>query len=418
VVPWSSSSRALIAAIVLNATLAPAQDALRNSIAVQAAAQQRILTLESQPYTFKAGDFRLLLAPSLGLDWNDNVNLSKSNPEDDFILRPMLALNASYPITQRNLLHLNVTLGYDKYFQHDNLTRLRIQSGSEVSLDLFVKDIWFNFHDRFHYYQDAATEAAIANTSSYGSFENTIGLSATRDLRNLRISLGYDHQNYLSTSSQFDYRAYTSEMVFGRAGLLIVPNLTVGLEGTGAFTTYDQRVLNDNDAYSAGIYADWKPGAYFSIQPRLGYTFYEFQQTSLIIPAQNLDTWYFGVIATHNITEAVSYSLNAGHEVRLGIESDLIEDWYFRPNINFRIIKNLTFTTSLSYEHGKLAGARLGGLQAETYDWYGGGLSLAFSIVRNLTVSLNYRLTLRASDVATREYTQNLVGLLLTYTPK
>src|SRR5262249_1715650 len=138
---------------------------------------------EFEPYSFKYGDFRLLVAPSLGLDWNDNVKLSKSDAEDDFILRPAVGFIATYPITYQNILHLSTTIGYDKYFEHDELSRLRVRSGSELSWDLFIKDVWINAHDRFHYLQDSATEAAVANTGKYGAFENTAGVTGSRELR-------------------------------------------------------------------------------------------------------------------------------------------------------------------------------------------------------------------------------------------
>ena len=235
------------------------------------------------------------------------------------------------------------------------------------------------------------------------------------------FGLGYDHQNYISTSGEFEYRNYASEMVFGRGGFRVIPDLTLGVEGTGAFTKYEQRILNDNSAYSGGIYGDWRPGSCLSIQPRLGYTIYDFQQTSLLTKAQGLDTWYAGLTVRHDITEAISYSLSAGHEVRLGIESDWIEDWHVRPSVTFGIFKDLVFKTYFSYEHGKPGGVPAGGIGGsleDRYDWYGGGLSLAYPVTKDVTVSLSYRLTLRRSDAASREYTQSLVGLLLTYTPK
>jgi hypothetical protein len=411
---------AWLLAIILAVPIASAQEALQNINAIQAAAdaQDQNVHSESLPYTFKTGDFRLLLSPALGFDWNDNVYLTRDNAQDDFIIRPLLGLNASYLVTEKNLLQLNASIGYDKYANHDDLSRLRVNTGTALSFDLFIRDIWINLHDRIHYFQDSATEAAIANTGSYGSFENTIGLAATRQLRTMVFSLGYDHQNYLSTSSVYDYRTYASEMVFGRAGFLIHPQLTAGLEGTAAFTSYDEKVLNDNDAYSAGLYADWKPSKYLSVQPRFGYTIYDFRKTSLVVPAQDLDTWYVGLSVRHAITEAISYNINAGHELRLGIESDLIDDWYFRPNAFWQFAKNFTLSANLNYEHGKLSGSKIIGITEENYDYFGGGLSLAYYILNNATISLQYRVTFRASDVATREYAQNLVGLLITYNPK
>ena len=120
-------------------------------MAGDAAAEARRLQLESMPYTVKAGDFRLLLTPSLGLEWNDNVNTSHTDPEDDFILKPFLQLNASYPVTHYNLLTLSVGAGYDKYFNHDQWSDWRIESGSALSFDIYVKDFWINLHDQFQY---------------------------------------------------------------------------------------------------------------------------------------------------------------------------------------------------------------------------------------------------------------------------
>src|SRR5664280_454844 len=156
----------LAASMLLMSRRPIAQQALKISLAGQAAAEARTLQQQAQPYTFKTGDFKLLVTPSLGLDWNDNVYLSKDNAEDDFILSPTLALNASYPLTGYNLLNLSVAFGYDKYFNHNDLSRWNVQSGSEVSFDVYVLSLWINLHDRVSYSQDAATEAAVANTGN------------------------------------------------------------------------------------------------------------------------------------------------------------------------------------------------------------------------------------------------------------
>jgi hypothetical protein len=412
--PW------LAALLLLAARLATAQEALRTSLAGDAAAEARRLQLQSLPYTVKSGDFRLLVTPSLALDWNDNINLSKNNAEADFILRPLIALNASYPIGTYNLLNLSVAFGYDKYINHDEFSQLRLDSGSEFSFDVYVKDFWINFHDRPQYSQDPAQEAAVAGTGSgsYGTFQNTAGLAGTWDLEDVTLTLGYDHQNVMSLSSQFNQINHASELVVARAGLRVHPKLTVGVEGTASFTTYDQAVLNDNQQYSAGIYGDWRPGSFFSVQPRVGYTIFESGQTSASIKGQNLNSWYANLTLAHQATDFLSYSLSAGHEIRLGIQSDAIEVSYLRPSVNWNVIKDVTLQTSLFYEHGVEGGGQQASLLENNYDWYGGGLSLSYSPMKKVSISLNYRLTLRSSNEASREYTQNIVGLQITYTPQ
>jgi hypothetical protein len=175
-------TRWLVAAVILTIRLSFAQDALRTSLAGDAAAEARNLQQQSQAYTIKSGDFRLLVTPGLSLDWNDNINLSKTDPLQDFIVFPTLGLNMSYPVTERNLLRLNVTIGYKDYLEHSDYSGLYVQSGSTLSYDIYVKDFWINLHDRFSYDQDSSQQAAVANTGTYGYYENTLGLNATWDL--------------------------------------------------------------------------------------------------------------------------------------------------------------------------------------------------------------------------------------------
>jgi hypothetical protein len=325
-------------------------------------------------------------------------------------------LDLSYPMTQNNLLSLSVGVGYDKYLDHDQYSTWNLQSGTELSFDIYVKDFWINLHDRVNYVQDTSQQPTISGTASYATLNNTAGLSVTWDLNKATLSAGYDHQNIISpTSQQFESQDGATEMLFARAGLEVYPGLTTGIEGTASFTRYDQMVLNDNNSYSAGVYADWQPGKAFRVQPRIGYTIFQFQHTSTNIQTSDLNSWYADLNITHKITDAISYSLDAGHEVQTGIQSDAVEDWYVRPAIRWDIIKNVDLNTSLSYEHGKQGAGNVSGNLTENFDWLGVNLGVGYSIIKKLSLGLNYRLTLRSSDIANNEYTQNVIGLSLTY---
>ncbi|MGD0252357.1 MAG: outer membrane beta-barrel protein, partial [Verrucomicrobiota bacterium] len=403
----------LVAFVLLAALPAPAQEALRDSLAGDAAAEARKIQLESLPYTFKSGDFRLLVVPSLGLDWNDNVNIVRTNALQDFILSPLLQLNLSYPITQNNLLSLNVGVGYEKYLDHDQYSTWFLQSGTELSFDIYVKDFWFNLHDRVSYVQDTSQQPALAGTASYATLNNTAGLSVTWDLNKVTLSAGYDHENVISPTSQQNVTSPsqqsssqdgTTEMIYARAGLEVYPGVTTGIEGTGSFTTYDQMVLNDNSSYSAGVYADWRLGKAFRVQPRVGYTIFNFQHTSTNMQTSDLNSWYADLNITHQITDAIGYTLDAGHEVQTGIQSDAIEDYYVRPSIHWDIIKNVSLNTSLSYEHGNQGAGNVAGNLTETFDWLTTEVGVSYSIIKKLSVGLNYRLTLRSSNVPNNEY--------------
>ncbi len=412
-------------AVLLLARSVSAQEALQNSLTGQAVAKTRDQQMQNPDYTFKAGDFRMLVNPYLSAEWNDNVRLSQANRIDDYIITPGIGITSSYQLTQRNVLFLDISIGYERYLKHPDLSSLTLNSASRtgLSFDIGIKDVTLNLHDWISYSQDSAQSSAVANTANYGTFENTLGLSADWDLNQITLSAGYDHQTVLSTSGEFDQIDHSAELFYLRSGFQVHPEVTLGLEATASFTRYHKEVLNNNDAYTVGPYVTFTPGNYFEVTARGGYSIYQFQQSSQFVRTSDQDSWYASLTVTHDILESLSYSLAVGHETQLGVESDLSEDDYIRPNITWRFIKDWDFNTGLFYEHGTQGVGSVttgpGNLnQNYTYDWYGGSLILNHALTSRLSLGLSYRLTLRSSDQPSQTYTQNLVGLQLTYHPR
>jgi len=399
---------------------ATAQEALQNQAHGQDAAVARTAALQEQNYTVKYGDYRLLVTPYAGAEWNDNINLSENNKEDDYIINSGVGLVSSYQLTQRNVLFLDITIGYSRYLKHPNLSTfdLNSTSGTGLSFDIGVKDVTINVHDWMSYSQDpAAQNGSVANTANYGTFENTAGIAATWDLNKASLQVGYDHQNVMSTSAEFDNINHSSEMLFVRPGLQILSQVTVGLDATAAYTTYSKDDLNNSDAYTLGLFVDYVPDEFVKISARGGFTTYQIRNTSSTITTADQNSWYADLDLSHQVTDAISYSLSAGHDVQLGTQSDLTETWHVRPNINWKIIKDWGINTAFFYEHGKEGLGNVIGNDTEIYDWYGGELTLGHELTKHFSMSINYRLTIRSSNAADSNYTQNLVGLQLSYHP-
>jgi hypothetical protein len=397
------------------ASSAPGQELFHATLPRTIEVEPLATSLESAPYTFKTGDFRLLVTPSLEADWVDNIDLAPHGGLQDFILRPLLQLDGTYPVSQLNLLQFNVGIGYDIYTEHSQFDALRLVSGSQISFDTYVKDFVFNVHDRFHYIEDPAEQAAVATTARFGGLYNTAGLSATWDQQDLLFQLGYDHENFVATSGAYDYLNRGSELLSGRAGFRIHPQILTGLETGGSFTRYDQNFLNDSTGYRAGLFGQWRPGRYLKVEGHAGYQAYLFDQTSSALRAIDQYAWYGSLIATHQLTDFFNYSLDVGRELRLGTEADFIKAWYARPAINWRPLNQVQVQGYLSFEHGDQGQAQQGGGVIETYDWLGFGFVVSRPVLGRLNAAIRYRHTLRGSDLAGREYSQNLIGLILTY---
>lgn len=377
----------------------------------------RMAQLPETPYTIRQGDFRLLISPSLGIDWNDNINTSRSDPRDDFILRPLLRLTASYPLTQKNLLRLNVGVGYDHYFEHSELSTWRLTSDSALSFDMMIKDVLINLHNRVSYTRDSAERGEVAGTAEQGTLNNTTGIGLQWNLGDVVLGGGYDRQYAFSLADSLKYQNRATDILSVRAGLQVHPQLQVGVESPLTFTSYDQPVLNDNMGYGGGVYADWRPGTVISLQPRFGYSAYDFRQTSQFLPARDVEAFYGSLTLTHQPRDPIQYSLSAGHELRLGLQTDSIEASYVRLSVNWALRRRFSVRPAFFYEHGKSDGQVLSSrVGSETYDWYGPDITFSADLTEKLRLSLNYRLTLRDSSEPSREYAQNRVGLLASYT--
>jgi len=401
---------------------ARAQQGMANALANDAATQARSQQQQIQDYTYKYDDFRMLVTPALSLEYNDNATTTQHGQEDDFIILPTVGLLSSYPVTDRNILQLNVTVGYSEYLKHNDLSAWYLSSGSGLSFDLFVKDILINFHDQFSYVQNSAANPGVANTGTFGTFDNRIGATANWSLKKVVFTLGYDHENDLSTSGTLSQMDHSTESGYSRAGYKWNSKLTTGLETTAAYTEYNDPVLNDNTSYSMGVYGDWQPDSFVHIQPRVGYTITEFEQTSSALRTSDLGSWYADLNISHDITRSLKYSLDVGRQVSAGVQSDADENYYANLGLNWNFIKGNRFSSSLFYRHGNqgtgsslLPGVSNANLVSETYDWYGGSVGFSHSFTKRIDLSLNYMLTERSSTGADRGYQQNLVTLQITY---
>jgi len=235
-----------------------AQDAIRPSLAGQSASDARQQDVSRIPYNLLLGPVRFRVGASVGVEYNDNVTYAETNTQDDFIVTPNLTLDAIWPITQLNTLRLDLGIGYSFYLDHSqyNTDKILIAPKSQIGFDIFVGDFRINIHDRMQLQQDPIQEGALSNVVDYGRFENTGGVSVLWDLNKLLFQLGYDHYNFVSTTSVFDYLNRNSEIFQGSAAFIVNPTITVGAEGNAVFTRYDQSVLNDNEDYSVGGFVE------------------------------------------------------------------------------------------------------------------------------------------------------------------
>jgi len=435
----------LAALLLFGAPIVRAQDAIRPSLAGEASAEARRQSIENIPYNLQLGPMKLRFSATLGVEYNDNVNLAEdasaflpsptgpilvtTEQQSDFIIRPQVNVNLLWPITQLNTFKLDLGIGYAFYMDHSNYNTndILLSPGSQIAFDIFVGDFRINLHDRFSLEQDPVAELALSNVADYGRFQNTAGLSVLWDLNAAVVTVGYDHYNFISTTDVFDYLDRAAEMVTGSIAFTPSSTVSVGLEGAYVDTYYDQHILNDSITYSAGGFLETQITSFVKLRVAGGYQNINFDNTGLVRDPNDVSDYYANALLSHRVNSVLTHSLSAGHETQLGINSNYITLNYVRHTANWNILYHTLLSTELFYEDADDSGGAgpfvvpvpgvpfFNPFVAEHIHRYGGALSLGYQLTPHVTLGFRYQYTQKDSDQLLRDYSQNRVSVDGTY---
>ena len=400
------------------ASIARSQDVVRPSLAGEAAAEARRQDIEHIPYNLLMGPIRFRVSATLGVEYNDNINLAEVNTQEDVIIRPQVNVNAIWPVTQLNTLRLDLGLGYAFYIDHSNAdtSGVLISPGSQLAFDIFIGDFRINFHERPSLQQDPIAELALSNVVDYGRFENTVGVSVLWDLNKAVVTLGYDHYTYISTTSTFNYLDRNAEELSGNVDVAVSSTTNVGLESYAVFNYYDQNVLNDSIDYAVGAFVETQLTNYLKVRVAGGYQWISFDNGGVVSTGPfhdsgKLSDYYANILISHRINPAIVQSLSAGHESQLGVNSNYITLNYIRHTVSWNIIRNTLLSTEFFYEDADESG----GFIREHLHRFGGAIAVGYQLTPHITLGLRYQYTQKDSNVPLRDYTQNRVSLDGTY---
>jgi hypothetical protein len=400
------------------ASIARSQDVVRPSLAGEAAAEARRQDIEHIPYNLLMGPIRFRVSATLGVEYNDNINLAEVNTQEDVIIRPQVNVNAIWPVTQLNTLRLDLGLGYAFYVDHSNAdtSGVLISPGSQLAFDIFIGDFRINFHERPSLQQDPIAELALSNVVDYGRFENTVGVSVLWDLNKAVVTLGYDHYTYISTTSMFNYLNRNAEELSGNVDFAVSSTTNVGLESYAVFNYYDKNVLNDSTDYAFGAFAETQLTNYLKVRVAGGYQWISFNNGGVVSTGPfhdsgKLSDYYANILISHRINPAIVQSLSAGHESQLGVNSNYITLNYIRHTVSWNIIRNTLLSTEFFYEDADESG----GFIREHLHRFGGAIAVGYQLTPHITLGLRYQYTQKDSNVPLRDYTQNRVSLDGTY---
>ena len=367
-------------------------------------------------YFMKAGPVDFSASASFGVEYNDNVGLAEVDRKSDLILRPAVEIDSIWHVTNLNTLRFNIGIAYAAYTQHSSLNSqtILLDPGSQISFDIYVGGILkLTLHDRFAILQNPIDEPTLSNTARFDRFQNSAGLTALFDFNDLKLVLGYDHFNYQTFSSEFDFLDRQEEQFFASGSLQLSDALTAGIDGNVAVINYVNDFNNNGTSWSAGPFLEATLSNYTKLRITAGYQGMSFGQNGQNGDTSDYASWFGNVTVAQRLNRYWSHSLSAGHEARLGLEVNFYEYDYLRYLAQWQVNHRLTASFDGFVEDANESGTVA--QDSETSLRWGAGVSLSWHLGNKLSVDMGYHYVNKNSDLPLRSYYQNVGTLGLHY---
>ena len=422
--PTTASWRAVASlGLVLLAGTCSAQDRNRESLTGETAAAARARAARSRRYNIRWGSGGLNLQAGVQGVYVDNVFLSDTTKQDDFLLVPELKIGAFFPVGQLNTFGLNLGIAYYQYFKNTELNTgvPIVNPDSRLEFNIYSGDFAFQLSEAFSYqqtpfYESGALFYNVYDTGLFARYYNLAGATMTWDLQDLVVTAGYHHENLWSRESFYNYIDRASELIEAKAMFVRSRKASVGLEVRGSLNNYDLEPQNDNWRAGVGPAIHLEPSQFINARLGIGYERIQYEaRWQSYLGLSGWDTYYAYGEIDHEINRFFSHRLNVSHDNRSGINAANLAGTHVRYSLIWNARSTLTVSPYAgvhfyleSYGPGATAG-----LYDERFTYVDAGLAIGYQYNPNWRANLNWDYRLKESDVQAHGYNQNVVRIEL-----
>jgi hypothetical protein len=364
-------------------------------------------------YNLAVGPVRVNVAAGVGVEFNDNVNLSDHDRQSDIIFRPSLNVDSVWQLSELNTLRFSMGLSYAKYFDHPQYdTRgVLFSPNSELAMTIMVGQVDITLRDRFSYQEDPYAIPTISNTAIFQRYENLVGLQADWDMNSLvHLTAGYNHYNLWVIGNTFAEASHSIDTVFLRPSVKVAPTLTLGLDASASYIQYDEGIFNDGTSVLVGPYADWAITDSTRFYVEGGYQDFLDEGGGSIGPVADENSYYIKTEFDNRLTDSFNQRLSFSKTIEAGYTSQYYQLWHVEYAADWKLTPDLVLDPVLFYEHYTASGG-----VSETGDRFGTDLGLRYILTPSVTLGADYRFIVNNSNDPDSNYYQNMVLLSLFY---
>lgn len=402
------------------ATPGLAQEVLRMSMTGEQSAEARRHAARLGHYNLRWGNSAWSLSSSLGMGYQDNVDLTPQGT-GDFFFQPGMALRVRWQTTERNAIDFSISGGYMKYLEHDRQSRFYVNPDSELSFDINIGNVQLNLHERPRIQQNAYQDPTVSGSGDVLRFENNLGMDANWDMNQVLLRLGYDHVNYitLQQSALTSYPDGQSEIFGLSAAYVPKAGRSFGLEGGLSLLSYDQasgasatNAISGGLQSSAGMFYREQFTDHIRFEAHVGYTSFAPEMAGQSSGAADSGI-YFSAAVTHQIHEKINYTLSFSRTVNLAFFGGSYEINSFRLTPTWNVIRKVGLSTPIYYE--RWSQVDVPGRRGDQFDLFGAGFMLTKALSEKLSSTMSYQFIQKNSQMSNSGYTMNTLTLSFSY---
>lgn len=387
-----------------------------------------------------------------GLEYNDNVNRSGTDPVKDVISTTLLNIDANYQITQNNRLSISTAIGFDHYFDNPELAPygndgfvLNVLPGSTIAFDIKAGPVFITIYDRMSVRPAVRNDFALTQNQTFGVFQNDAGIAANWRINSAwTLALNYMHSTAqalndsqrngggkLQGIDDTDNFSRTTDSIHGSLSFSPTGTWSAGLEGGITAMEYEGRFNNDALMSNLGAFFVLPVGKTTYLRVAGGYQNFEFDEVQKILgkfpqyaggqPMTNEDNsdlsdFYYGITLSNQLNSRISHSLSLGRESSLNVTSNFITSNYVNYGMSIIAWKGSRISLSGYLEDAEMSG----GAYEQELTQYGFDLHVSHRLSSKVTVGAGYHFGHTDTDAVGRsanygDFDQHALNLDLSY---
>ena len=367
--------------------------------------------------TMQLGPAKLDITGSFEVEFNDNINFSRTDRVADIILRPGLVLSASDKLNDNNTVALQMGIAWDEYLIHEYLSSYSnfadISPESKLAYTIRIPPFTFSVYDSFNYSvqpTDAldfnpATGKILTTVRDFGRFMNQFGITGDWDLNKVVLYGGLYRADVFPESSAFNFLRRWQYTASAGIRYDISPKLQAKLDVNYTLNYYKVHLENDSSSWYIGGTLSGALGNTITANATVGFAGYNFDHNGSNGDFSQPSTITGALSLSQKLSNNLQHTFTLTRSSSFGYVSNTItiDRVDYKIELQHFLFPLMTGTLELYYE----TGADSGGLAPENYDKYVISPSVNYKLSKRASWYASYQFTDKFSNFYDRTYYQN-----------